>query len=270
MKLDLTGQTFGRLTATVLSETRGKGRKRTRYWLCRCVCGRETWVKTASLVGGYTISCGCAKGKPARHGHNRHGHRSPTYSAWSAMWTRCTNRNQRSADRYVKRGITVCKRWKSFEAFLEDMGERPSGRSLERKNNNLGYSKENCKWGTADEQNRNKGNTKLTFEGAVQIASRILRGETAKVVANDFAICTGYTSAIGRGKTWNDAFLQAKAGVPVEQIGQMRRRTFKATCAAAGVNYGSACVRMWRFGETWEQAIAHLVAYRRTKIEVTK
>src|SRR4029077_17253338 len=189
---------------------------------------------------------------PARHGHNRCRRRSSTYSAWSAMWTRCRNRNQRCADRYVKRGIAVCERWKSFEAFLEDMGERPSGRSLERKNNNLGYSKENCKWGTADEQNRNKGNTKLTFEAAVKIASRILRGETPEAVASDFAICSGYASAIARGKAWKDAFLQAKADVPVEQIGQMRRRTLKATCAAAGVNYASVFSHMWRFGKTSE------------------
>jgi hypothetical protein len=73
---------------------------------------------------------------------------TPEYNAWINMKQRCLNPEPPEYERYGGRGIVVCDRWlTSFNFFLEDMGERPSeDLSLERKDNNKGYSKENCKW----------------------------------------------------------------------------------------------------------------------------
>lgn len=82
------------------------------------------------------------------------------YKTWSDMLQRCNNPKRENYPRYGGRGIKVCKRWYDFQNFLTDMGERPKGRkrqySIERKNNDKGYNKNNCIWATKDIQNKNK------------------------------------------------------------------------------------------------------------------
>ena len=98
---------------------------------------------------------------------------TPTMNSWRAMKARCLNPNNNRYQHYGGRGITVCERWLTFKNFLLDMGERPVGLSLERIDNNKGYSKDNCKWATNSEQmlNRNYkrkikiGDTELTAGG---------------------------------------------------------------------------------------------------------
>lgn len=81
---------------------------------------------------------------------------TPTYRSWKDMRRRCYNKNRDDYKHYGGRGIKVCDRWRySFENFLTDMGIKPTGLTLERKNVNKGYSKENCKWATIKEQRRN-------------------------------------------------------------------------------------------------------------------
>lgn len=97
----------------------------------------------------------------------KHGHtsdrgvyeRSPTYNSWRSMKERCYRPAHRWFHRYGGRGITVCERWlgkQGFSNFLVDMGERPAGMSLDRVDNDKGYSPDNCKWSTATEQNNNQ------------------------------------------------------------------------------------------------------------------
>jgi hypothetical protein len=92
---------------------------------------------------------------------------SPTYNAWQNMIARCYNPNHPWFQDYGARGITVCERWHKFENFLADMGERPKSLTLERKRNSEGYSPDNCIWATAQEQARNRRNTRYLTIGEV-------------------------------------------------------------------------------------------------------
>jgi len=89
-------------------------------------------------------------------GPQREWRAGPTRRAWGSMITRCTNPNHKSYMAYGGRGVEVCERWKFFCNFLEDMGERPAGMTLDRRDNTKGYFKENCRWATVKEQNRNR------------------------------------------------------------------------------------------------------------------
>lgn len=92
--------------------------------------------------------------------------KNPLYRTWYNMLYRCTVKNNRK-HRYQDRGINVCDRWQSFERFVDDMGTSySSGMSLERTNNNLGYTPENCRWATAKEQANNRSTNRfITHNG---------------------------------------------------------------------------------------------------------
>jgi hypothetical protein len=98
--------------------------------------------------------------------------RTPTYQSWSNMHTRCYDPAHPSYPNYGGRGVFVCERWASYDAFYEDMGERPPGTTLGRIKNDKGYELGNCEWATRLEQNRNAtSNVVLTFNGKSQCAS---------------------------------------------------------------------------------------------------
>lgn len=101
-----------------------------------------------------------------KHGHAIKGKESPTYRTWGQMLSRCKNKNHKDYKWYGGRGIKVCSRWAVFENFLEDMGERLIGTTIDRINNNKNYYKGNCRWATQKIQHRNKRNNRLiTFDG---------------------------------------------------------------------------------------------------------
>lgn len=159
--LDLKGEVFGRLTAVEAASNIGKKRA----YRCVCSCGGEIVATVSNLRGGQIQSCGCfrreyssasAVERNTVHGHNRTGKASPTWKSWAAMLKRCRNPRHVSYQDYGGRGIKVCERWASFDSFLADMGERPDGKTLDRKDVNGDYEPGNCRWATRSEQQKNK------------------------------------------------------------------------------------------------------------------
>jgi len=166
--LDLTGHRYGRLSVLELAGRDSRGRA---LWLCRCDCGAPFTAASGRLRCGHTKSCGCLRreGPPP---HKQHGHcprvkPSRTYATWSTMLQRCNNPRDVYYARYGGAGITICEEWLKFESFLEDMGERPEGHSLDRLDGTKGYEKSNCRWSTpGQQQNNRRTKHKLTL-GAV-------------------------------------------------------------------------------------------------------
>lgn len=123
-------------------------------FLLRCACGREWWKFRKLLQKKPDALCRSCATAQWRHSEEP-TRNSDTYRSWAAMKQRCENPKHAAYARYGGRGITVCKRWQKYENFREDMGARPKGSSLERIDNNRGYSPKNCKWATPQEQNTN-------------------------------------------------------------------------------------------------------------------
>jgi hypothetical protein len=138
------GQRFGRLLVVRDVGRLSRGEIK---WHCACDCGGVRIVRTSDLTGSREItSCGC-------------GEKTNTYKIWCGMIARCQSPGSARFAKYGGQGITVCDEWRKYENFARDMGSRPGGATLDRIDNALGYSKENCRWATVSEQNRNKKKT---------------------------------------------------------------------------------------------------------------
>lgn len=177
------------------------------YWECLCVCGNITEVSSSKLIHGITKSCGCLAKEIARalrisetkHGHTKNKKATKTYSTWRSMWGRCLNPKHVDYARYGAKGITLCERWLKFENFLLDMSERPSGTTIDRIDNSLGYQLNNCRWASPTQQSRNQTKTKLTIEKAIKI-----RSDTRKqvVIASEYGVSRATIYLIKKGRIW--------------------------------------------------------------------
>jgi len=198
VQTNLIGQTFGHLKVIAFSH---KGLNSSNYWLCKCDCNNNCTKRTTGLTD--TSSCGCMTPKVASESHKRHGmSNTPTWISWSGMHKRCNGVHTTARNRYYSRGIKVCKRWGKFENFLNDMGERPIGKTLDRKDNDKGYSPDNCKWSTVLEQNRNHSRVKLSMVIANEIRYKIKQGIVQRRLAEEYNVSPQAITDIKQNKIW--------------------------------------------------------------------
>lgn len=126
-----------------------------RVCVCVCVCGAVKSFRLSDLTSGATSSCGCRQHQKRHNGRN-----TPTWWTWKAMRRRCSDPDHRDFKHYGGRGIRVCPEWDDartgFVRFLADMGERPTDRTLDRKDVDGNYKESNCRWATTTEQAFNK------------------------------------------------------------------------------------------------------------------
>jgi hypothetical protein len=188
----LTGQQIGKWSVGESFKHPVRGE---RMYHCVCECGTKKDVKHTHLSSAKTNSCGCSW---TSHGMSR----SNEYRVWDSMVRRCHNPSHHAFKDYGARGITVCEKWRKFEGFFEDMGNQPSGLSIERIDNNLGYSKENCKWATVTEQARNRRATKLNDVKVVQIKVLLENGVSQSAIAEQFGVTRSAIGHIACGATW--------------------------------------------------------------------
>ena len=187
---DLAGEKFGRLTAVEAVGTRDKRV----VWRCAYDCGATKDVPAGQLTRGQTKSCGCLL-REAAHTKRHCMSKSAEWRTWRNLRVRCNDPKDAGYKNYGGRGIRVCARWdESFEAFMEDMGPRPDGCSIERVDNNGHYEPGNCIWAPSKVQARNRRtNRMITANGVtkslvswsdetgikrVTIAARLRRGMT--------------------------------------------------------------------------------------------
>lgn len=214
-KDDLKGLRFGRLL--VIKEATGYKKL---HWLCKCDCGNFTAVCPSKLKNGETKSCGCLRKETTSKNFYKHGHyESRLYTIYTNMKTRCYNCNASEFYVYGGKGVRICEEWlgeKGFENFYNWALANGYDKtlSIDRVDNDKGYSPDNCRWATRTQQARNKtNNRKLYYKGKMYCLSEAL--------------------LLSKVKTKETITRRLKKGWTVEQAIETPSKTYK------GEHYGS-------------------------------
>lgn len=170
--IDLTGKEFGWLTVVGLDHMKRIDGHNRPFWKCLCKCGQYTVVTSNSLKNGSTRSCGCYR-KKANHQRLYLGgeDRGRLRSVLRMAKLRCEDSSNEFYHNYGARGISVCDEWSgkdgisNFVEWAMQSGYSP-GLTIDRIDNDKGYSPNNCRWATMKEQSNNKGNNiRITIKG---------------------------------------------------------------------------------------------------------
>ena len=180
--IDLTGQRFGRLVVL-----KRDGKDFPTKWICKCDCGKECSVFAENLRRGHTTSCGCFRDENRGNLKRTHGYsKTRIYGVWGKIKARCCNPNNPSFPRYGGRGITICDEWENdpmaFINWAYANGYREDAEygetTVDRIDNNKGYSPDNCRIADAQIQSNNRrSNKRITYNGETHTVaewSRIL------------------------------------------------------------------------------------------------
>lgn len=170
---DLEGQEFNSLK--VIKKCDGSFDNQI-YWECQCRCGKVIKVSTRNLRSGKVKSCGCTKRALIAEKKKTHGMTGTRiFRIWSGMLLRCYTPSSSGYEYYGGRGITVCDEWReNFQAFYDWSMENgyKDDLTIDRKDNEKGYSPDNCKWATSKEQANNRRNNRyIEFNGKVHTIS---------------------------------------------------------------------------------------------------
>lgn len=196
--VEMKNKKYGPWTVICMTE-RPKGIKtHGAHWLCQCECGNKEVISGAKLRAG-RMKRGCLVCSGRLHKKGGKG-ASPTYVSWRAMRERCLNKKSVAYHRYGGRGIKICNRWiNSFPDFLKDMGERPTGTTLDRIDGNANYEPKNCRWADAKTQARNGTNFKLSDEKVVAILQLLKSGARQIDIATACGVSRSHIANIATG-----------------------------------------------------------------------
>ena len=160
-QLNLSGQRFGRLVAIEPAERQG----RYTTWLCKCDCGKETVVRTINLRSGNSKSCGCLSRDTAQNSHIVHGGKGTRlYRIWAGIKARCECPGCSNYKNYGGRGIKICREWRYDFAAFRDWALSHGYQddlTIDRIDNDKGYSPDNCRWATMKEQQNHRRNNAI-------------------------------------------------------------------------------------------------------------
>lgn len=251
---NLMGKTFGRLA--VIKDSGERAKNGNILWECVCDCGKKRLVLGANLLNGQTKSCGCystdiLKKVSTKHGLSKvNGKKTKLFMTWDAMRQRCTNSNHASYKDYGGRGITVCPEWlnnfKSFYDWSMDNGFS-NDLSIDRIDNDKGYSPDNCRWVDAKTQIRNRRNTvTYNWKGSEYTLAEL--GELTGI--NKMTI----KSRLNRGCSLEEALSQNVDTSVLLMTYKGETKPIKQWCKELGLNYATVRNRYYK-GWTDEEAL---------------
>jgi len=177
--------------------------KKPTKWNCKCDCGVLKAVRLTNLRAGKSRSCGCL-GNIGRFTHGMS--KVPEYNIWKNMIARCIHPSQTSYKNYGGRGIKVCSRWKDFQNFFDDMGQKPNSKmQLDRKNNDGDYEPSNCRWATNQENSQNTTRSRVNGKQVATIKRLLHEGKLNQTeIAKMFEVGSNIIWSIKHGVSWTN------------------------------------------------------------------